>query len=111
MPENLTPLQIATALSEDSYRRSDSDQAITLADLSQNATDVALRTTPQGLTTDGSGYWYDDSTGFVGRVVSVNGTIYVVFRGTDIGTAGSLSDTANGIANLLTTGTASGPVG
>jgi Ca2+-binding RTX toxin-like protein len=36
-------------------------------------------------------YYYDDSTGFVGRVVENNGTVYVVFRGTDLGNLTTLN--------------------
>jgi len=78
----LTQEQIAAALSDNVYRWADQDQPITLA----NVPGASLQpiVTPAGLTLNG-GFYYDDSTGFVGTVTNVNGTIYVTFRGVDIG--------------------------
>jgi len=50
---------------------------------------TSVRTRHRRLPPSG-GYYYNDTTGFVGRVVEANGKIFVVFRGTDL--AGSLSD-------------------
>jgi hypothetical protein len=95
MMDDLTQLQYAAALAEMVYRRSQDDQRL---DITQTGgtipgEDVSLTDAnkqplfPPSLTLDpGTGYYYDDSTGFVGRVVrNPDGTIYVVFRGTDSG--------------------------
>ena len=85
---DLTQTQIAAALIENIYRRSQQDQPIEINNPLIGGRDVDLGLSPpQGLSKlDDSGYWYNNSTGFVGRVVEVGGTVYVVFRGTDIGT-------------------------
>jgi len=111
MPDNLTQLQIATALAEDSYRRSSSDQALSLSDIAPGAANLGLSgpsesdLTQMGMTSDG-GYWYDDFTGFVGRVVNVNNTIYVTFRGTDM--SGGGSDLATALLQAIAAGPVSG---
>src|SRR5262249_40512688 len=108
--DDLTQAQIAAALCENVYRRSDNDQPLSLTDINAEASDVNLSdASPQGLTTDGSGYWYDNSTGFVGRVVDVNGTVYVVFRGTDWGTGGTV--TKDQIVSAIRSAGTAGPIG
>src|SRR6185437_13746696 len=78
---DLSPLQVAAALAEISYRRAQADQALDISSL--GASDVPLGDlTSQGLTQQGD-YYYDDNTGFVGLVVQTADTVYVVFRGTD----------------------------
>jgi hypothetical protein len=79
---DLSPQQIAAALAEIDYRRASADQTLKLSSLPRGATDLAGVKTPEGMTENG-GYYYDDTTGFVGRVVEVNGKVYVAFRGTD----------------------------
>ncbi len=75
----LTDLQIAAALSEQAYRRSDLDQQL-------NNNDIGVADAVQsvsGMVEDG-GYFYNYATGFVGRIVEANGKIFVVYRGTDV---------------------------
>src|SRR6266404_8174551 len=92
MADELTQLEEAAALSEMVYRRSQDDQRldITGTDGTIPGNDLLLvdpnspdpnnpvSLVPPNLTPDGtSGYYYDDSTGFVGRVVKdPSGTIY-----------------------------------
>jgi len=79
----LSSLQVAAALAEMVYRRAEQDQALQLSDIDQNAQDLPMGDlASQGLTKVDN-YYYDDNTGFVGRVVTVGDTVYVVFRGTD----------------------------
>jgi hypothetical protein len=80
------------ALAEQIYRRAAADQALEVGGIGLPGTDVDLGPSPPtGLTTvapgapDDGTYYYDDKTGFVGRVVQNAGTVYVVFRGTDLG--------------------------
>jgi hypothetical protein len=106
---SLTQAQVAAALAEMSYRRAPQDQALDLSDILPGATDANLsENPPQGLTTpDSSGYYYDDNTGFVGRVVETSDTVYVVFRGTDLGATFDITGPdfthANGPLGLGTT--------
>ena len=86
----LTPLQVASALAEISYRRAEEDQALDISSVGGSDFSVG-DLSAQGLILNG-GYYYDDSTGFVGRVVNVGGTIYVVCRGTDLGSVWSGGD-------------------
>jgi hypothetical protein len=96
MPSNLTLLQMGAALCEQVYRRDDKDQQISDNDLNVQAVDVLSNLQGSGVVATGGGWYYDNSTGFVGRVVSDGTTTYVVFRGTDM--SGGFSDLANDIA-------------
>ncbi len=81
--------EIAAALAEQVYRRASQDQALTDGEIGAVAeTDLA----PAGLK-QSDDYFYNDSTGFVGRVVDVGGTVYVVFRGTDMSLGGAVNAT------------------
>jgi hypothetical protein len=79
---SLSDLQVAAALAEEIYRRSPNDQALDIADIGAQKVDLS-KNPPSGLKLQDDVYYYDDATGFVGRVVDGDGTIYVVFRGTD----------------------------
>src|SRR6266849_4912931 len=88
MAQVLTDLQEAAALAEMVYRRNPADQAIDIVGTGGKipGTDLDLTANPpQGLTpAGGSGYYYDNATGFVGRVVETESADYVIFRGTDM---------------------------
>src|SRR4051812_11828256 len=89
---SLNELQTAAALAEQVYRRAAKDQQLTDADIQVSGV-TGLRAA--NIYEDGnSAFYYDDATGFTGRVVVNNkdDTVYVVFRGTDM--AGSLKDLA-----------------
>jgi hypothetical protein len=87
MPQLTNDLYIAAALAEQSYRRAAADQQIQDGDI--GASGVSL--SPIGLQQDGtSAFYYNNATGFVGRVVIANGKVFVAFRGTDM--AGGISD-------------------
>jgi hypothetical protein len=87
MTTTLTDTQIAAALSEQIYRRSDADQDLKDQDIGITRF-ITFGTAPTGLTAEDDGYYYNDATGFVGRVVEANDKIFVVFRGTDGGFTG-----------------------
>ncbi len=78
----LTDLQVAAALSEQAYRRSNLDQQLTDEDIGVSD-DVAgdLQGSP---IVKVDGYYYNYATGFVGRILEANGKIFVVYRGTDV---------------------------
>jgi hypothetical protein len=86
MPSSLDTLQEAAALAEQIYRRNPADQALDIVSAGGSipGSDLVLGPAPQGLT-NVDNYYYDDSRGFVGRVVQTADTVYVVFRGTDLG--------------------------
>jgi hypothetical protein len=92
MTGTLEDLEVAAALAEEIYRRNAKDQPIQLGDIA-NSKDDSDVVRPPSLTKDPSGFYYDDATGFVGQVVDANGKIFVVFRGTDLG---SLTDFDSG---------------
>ena len=82
-------LHIAAALAEQSYRRADADQQIQNEDI--GASNVSLTAPMGGVQRDDiTGFYYNNATGFVGRVVIANGKVFVAFRGTDM--AGGISD-------------------
>jgi hypothetical protein len=91
MAGNLTDQQVGAALADMIYRFNALDQPIDLADIGSegSVTDFKLDETPNGLTPVDN-FYYDNNTGFVGRVVQANGKIFVVFRGLDL--AGSVFD-------------------
>lgn len=90
MAEELNPLQVAAGLAEMVYRRNINDQPLTIDDI--GASDFAVNDIPTSLTLKDNGFYYDDSQGFVARVVSgPDGRIYVVLRGTDFGTIFNVS--------------------
>ncbi len=83
----LTDLQVAAALDEQVYRRAAGDQPLSDGDIGATGISVGV----SGLTQDGNtAYYYNNATGFVGRIVQANGKVFVVLRGTDM--AGSLAD-------------------
>ncbi|WP_316179578.1 calcium-binding protein [Bradyrhizobium sp. SZCCHNRI1009] len=89
---SLNELQTAAALAEQVYRRAAGDQQLSDADIQVSGV-TGLRAA--NIYEDGnSAFYYDDTTGFAGRVVvnNTDDTVYVVFRGTDM--AGSLKDLA-----------------
>jgi len=76
-------LHIAAALAEQSYRRADADQQIQNEDI--GASNVSLTAPMGGVQRDDiTGFYYNNATGFVGRVVIANGKVFVAFRGTDM---------------------------
>jgi len=94
---SLTELETAAALAEEGYRRDPKDQQ--LADQGVNGANgigvggVQLSPTVlsgTNLKSGGDAFYYDDTTGFAGRVVTSGNTVFVVFRGTDM--AGGLDD-------------------
>jgi hypothetical protein len=93
----LTPTQAAAALAEEIYRRDPADQALSLTDINPSyvnktlSTDSVTALASMGIINK-DGYYYDDSTGFVGQVVTDGTTTYVVYRGTDAGSSYLNSD-------------------
>lgn len=89
----LTDLQMAAALCEQVYRRSDLDQQLGV--LPQQAPPGAL---PEGFGgsdiiahssningfDNENGFYYNDDTGFVGRIIEANGKVFLVLRGSDL---------------------------
>ena len=98
MAGSLDPLKTSAALAEQVYRRAKEDQQLTDGDIGVRVVDGVFGNL-QGpvLTTQGDGWYYNNATGFVGRVVSDGTTTYVVLRGTDM--SGSLGETALNIAS------------
>lgn len=94
----LTDEQIAAALCEKVYRRSDKEQPLTDAEIEVSS--EQLSTSGTQLSFDG-GYYYNNNSGFVGRIVQASdGKVFVVFRGSDL--SGSFLD---GIQAMFTTPT------
>jgi Lipase (class 3) len=90
----LTDLQMAAALCEQVYRRADNDQQLDSAEPpSSNGFGSPISNAafvlPVGFTAD-NGYYYNNTTGFVAQVISTNGKIFVVYRGSDL--SGSFGD-------------------
>jgi len=78
------------------YRRNENDHPITPGEVGGNFASIEAGI-PPGLVTDTKReYYYDPSNGFVGTIVDVEITRYVVYRGTDMS-----SGIANSIANQL----------
>jgi len=59
-----TALHIASALAENVYRRSTTDQAVSIGDIGANAKTVNAPT----LSNPDAGYYYNYATGFVGSI-------------------------------------------
>ena len=97
MSAALSDLQVASALAEMVYRRDPQDQAIDLPNIA-DASDLPGVVVSPPLKRVGN-FFYDDATGFVGRVVQANGQVYVVFRGTDAAVL-SLSTMIAAVAHL-----------
>ena len=95
MAGDLILLQMAAALCEEIYRRATEDQQLTDNNLQVKAVDVSANLQGTGLVPTGDGWYYDNSTGFVGRVVSDGNTTYVVIRGTDF--SGGFPDLAQDV--------------
>ncbi len=74
-----TDLQIAAALAENVYRRDNGDQQIQFADID---VDPVTNLPVAGLTPQ-AGYYYNNTTGFVGSVTTKGNTAFITFRGTD----------------------------
>jgi hypothetical protein len=87
-----TDVLYAAALAEMVYRRDPRDQAPELGGGGIEGVDLDIPVEPSGLTLV-DGYYYDDDTGFVARVVvnDKTDTVFVVFRGTDLGDALALN--------------------
>jgi hypothetical protein len=98
----LTEVQIAAALAEQVYRRNVKNFQVKLSDLGRDV--EALRVTAveaarQGNTlTYSDGFYYNINTGFVAEFVRVDGTYYIVFRGTDSAES-ALKSAFNGQSN------------
>lgn len=89
---NLTDVQMASALAEQIYRRSQdgshnlNDHGITLKDLNANSVSLEIQgLQPDTDISDGAhpDTYYYSAQGFVGHLVVKDGTLWVVFRGTD----------------------------
>jgi hypothetical protein len=93
---DLTDLLLASALCEEIYRRDTREQSLGQSLTPDYKPDgfqsfvsgvveaVVVRGGITGLSEDNRYYYYNDATGFVGRVVEANGKIFVVLRGTDL---------------------------
>ena len=95
----LTNQQIAAALCEQVYRRSGTEQQLSNSDIGVVKTEFAT-----SLFTENDGYYYNNNSGFVGRIVEANGTVFVVFRGSDL--AGTFME--DGLQAMFTTPTPPG---
>ena len=99
MAAALTNTQIAAALCEEVYRRADEDQQIKYNEGFGNIVPVNTeldQTIISGLQAKGftldNGFYYNNTTGFVGQIIQAGGKTYVVFRSSDL--SGSWLDTA-----------------
>jgi hypothetical protein len=96
----LTDVQMAAALCEQVYRRADADQQLKYNEgfgnnIPTNATigqSVLASLEAKGFTYN-NGFYYNNSTGFVGQIVEANAKIFVVFRGSDL--SGGVGDAAD----------------
>jgi hypothetical protein len=79
---------LAAAFCEQVYRRADLDQQIGNNDSTEGylpglKAPVIETRTISGFTQQG-GFYYNDQTGFVGQIIEANGSVFVVFRGSDL---------------------------
>ena len=92
--KTLEPLQLAVVLADEIYRRAEQDFAIRITeDLDLTAVNLRkdfIQTSYGNVIEKRDDYYYGIDTGFVGRVVEKDNTIYVVYRGTDM--AGGFAD-------------------
>lgn len=81
---SLAGIQLAAALAEEIYRRGTGDDPISISsDLGASAINHGILPGLELVSTSSGDQYYYSSKGFVGRVVEKDGTVYVVFRGTD----------------------------
>jgi hypothetical protein len=78
----LTDVELAAALCEQVYRRDSLDQQLEFSE-GFAETLVARENRISGFTQD-AGFYYNNATGFVGRIVETDGKIFIVFRGSDL---------------------------